>query len=769
MNVLRLVRDPGRRWPPEESVALRVSAAGSVVLGIAACNAVGELAGWFALGAALLVVVGSVVSHRRRARPIPYLKAALGVSMLVAFSWFLLTVSNYASARDLASVEGPLAVLFAIMQAAHSFDMPSRRDLGFAIAGSATLVAVAATQAVDLSFGIVVVAWAACSVAGMTAAWSSMAGGARVRPGGVAAAVLSTVVIGVALVALLPAPRPTSASTNPFAVALGSASPATEPSHLVRPGSGFGSTHAVASPAGPTGVGGFLGFAGPLDTALRASLGNEVVLRVRADRPTFWLAETFDSWTGRSWTSARPARSGAGPGSPTGGSGRLWDSVPGGPPFLVAPDDLAQGSAYGGTADGRAAQSTGTVGTADYQTFYLTAGSSDLVLHAEYAATLWVPTPRVSVAPDGTIRSATVLGAGSVYSVLSTVSTPTPAQLEGSNGRSGLTSRTLAADLELPHPYPRVAAIARRVTAGVPTVYGKIEALEHWIGAHTRYTLDIPPLRPGQDTVEEFLFGTRRGYCEQISTALTVMLRTLGIPAREAVGYVPGTYDPVTGLYDEQAKDAHAWVQVWFPSYGWQSFDPTASVPLATPSNGPTLAHELVRVVTVLRRLPVLPTAPIGVGVVAAAGAAWWFRRRPRSWRSAVTRDLERAARLARVADDRSETLAALAARLDAALGRDAVAHPDLRAAVPRRAAAPIAVAAELAAWSGREPDEPVARRYVRDARRIRRAAGRRRLARATGFTRPRGARSPRRSSHPPRAAAGTPSAAADATPRGPR
>ena len=61
------------------------------------------------------------------------------------------------------------------------------------------------------------------------------------------------------------------------------------------------------------------------------------------------------------------------------------------------------------------------------------------------------------------------------------------------------------------------------------------------------------------------------------------MLRSLGIPAREAVGYVPGPYNPITDLYEVQAKDAHAWVQVWFPGYGWQSFDPTAVVPLGQP------------------------------------------------------------------------------------------------------------------------------------------------------------------------------------------
>ena len=114
-----------------------------------------------------------------------------------------------------------------------------------------------------------------------------------------------------------------------------------------------------------------------------------------------------------------------------------------------------------------------------------------------------------------------------------------------------------------------------------------MQSLIGWIGAHTHYSIDIPPLPAGADTVDEFLFGNRVGFCEQISTSLAVMLRSLGIPAREAVGYVPGGYDPITDLYQVHADDAHAWVQVWFPGYGWQSFDPTAVVPPEHPARAP--------------------------------------------------------------------------------------------------------------------------------------------------------------------------------------
>ena len=120
-----------------------------------------------------------------------------------------------------------------------------------------------------------------------------------------------------------------------------------------------------------------------------------------------------------------------------------------------------------------------------------------------------------------------------------------------------------------------------------------MQSLIHWIGAHTRYSENIPPLPPGADTVDEFLFGNRVGFCEQISTSLAVMLRSLGIPAREAVGYVPGSFNPITDLYQVHANDAHAWVQVWFPGYGWQDFDPTAAVPAEPPSPGATALHDV--------------------------------------------------------------------------------------------------------------------------------------------------------------------------------
>ena len=153
-----------------------------------------------------------------------------------------------------------------------------------------------------------------------------------------------------------------------------------------------------------------------------------------------------------------------------------------------------------------------------------------------------------------------------------------------------------------------MAALARQIvtSARATSTYAKVTALEAWMGRNLRYSTDIPPLLADQDAVNEFLFGTRVGYCEQISTALAVMLRTLGVPTREAIGYVPGPFDPLSDLYEIQAKDAHAWVQVWFPGVGWQNFDPTAQVPLAPPDPGAVLLSDIGH------GIAELPWAPIG-------------------------------------------------------------------------------------------------------------------------------------------------------------
>ncbi len=84
------------------------------------------------------------------------------------------------------------------------------------------------------------------------------------------------------------------------------------------------------------------------------------------------------------------------------------------------------------------------------------------------------------------------------------------------------------------------------------------------------------PARDDSFSLATFLIQTRAGFCQQFASAMTVMLRTLGIPARIAVGYTAGVaVDGVDDTYEITTKNSHAWVEVWFPNYGWLSFEPT--------------------------------------------------------------------------------------------------------------------------------------------------------------------------------------------------
>jgi transglutaminase-like putative cysteine protease len=701
-------------------VTLRVACAGAVVAGIAACRAEGELSWSVALVTIALVLAGMGLSYATRRRPLPWIKPILAGAAVVAFVWFFRQLTGQAL-YDVTTVEDPLAVLFVWVQVAHAFDVPARRDLAFSLAGSASLMAVAAAQATDISFGSYVLCWLGFGVVGLLSMWTSASEGGRVRAGGLLATFTAVLVAGTAVLAVVPAPHVAGRIDFPSAAGSGGALPS--------PGSlaGDGRVAQLAKPGSPTGrtrVGGYLGFANRLDTALRGELGNTVVMRVRAERPSYWIGETFDQWDGANWKVTAQASA---PQQLTSGS-----------PFVIPGSAVTAG------------------GQTDLQTFYIVQSSPNLVFHADSAREVWFPAHDLYVSGDDAIVSPIGLGSGAIYTVQSAVSTPSPAQLRTAPGPAADPAGINARYLQLPHPYQRAQRLATSVTARDADTYDKVQALIAWIGAHTRYSTDIPPLAPGQDTVDEFLFGNRTGFCEQISTALAVMLRSIGVPAREAVGYVPGPYDPITDLYDVEARDAHAWVQVWFPGYGWESFDPTAVVPLANPSPGSALAHDAAHA------LARVPWTVVALVLVVAAGVVAMGRRRvrrPRTWAEQAARSIETAGRRAGRPRLGGETLSEYAAALDA------------RAGDPSETWRALAAVVEASAYGGRHPPPEERRRLLSTVRALRSTLPRRPRAApgatagraaAPGAVTPVGAPAPRRSSPPPRAGAGTPSAGGD-------
>lgn len=122
---------------------------------------------------------------------------------------------------------------------------------------------------------------------------------------------------------------------------------------------------------------------------------------------------------------------------------------------------------------------------------------------------------------------------------------------------------------------PRVTALAQELTAGTTTAYAKAKAIESYLRT-IPYNDDIPAPPSNADPIEYFLFELQQGYCDYYATAMAMMLRSVGVPARTASGYAEGIFDEETGKYFVTEQDAHTWVEVFFPEYGWIEFEPTA-------------------------------------------------------------------------------------------------------------------------------------------------------------------------------------------------
>lgn len=138
--------------------------------------------------------------------------------------------------------------------------------------------------------------------------------------------------------------------------------------------------------------------------------------------------------------------------------------------------------------------------------------------------------------------------------------------------------------LQLPPLSARVHRLADSLAAGRPTRLDRARAVERWLRTEFRYTLDLP--RDTEEArLESFLFRRRAGHCEYFSTAMAVLLRAQGIPARNVTGFLGGEWNAFGRYLAVTGNDAHSWVEVWFPGLGWVPFDPT-------PPGGRALATE---------------------------------------------------------------------------------------------------------------------------------------------------------------------------------
>ena len=190
----------------------------------------------------------------------------------------------------------------------------------------------------------------------------------------------------------------------------------------------------------------------------------------------------------------------------------------------------------------------------------------------------------IEIAPDGSVFNAhavqTPLGmqetgntqAIGVYTAEADTRDPEPFVRDSVS--SNYPPRVSSLYLQLPRVDPRVVNLARQITASAGSNYARARALESYLKTHFGYTLELPRVR-APDPLAYFLFERKKGHCEYFASSMAVMLRTLGIPARVVNGFHGGEYNDLTGSWIIREKDAHSWVEAYFPEFGWVSFDPT--------------------------------------------------------------------------------------------------------------------------------------------------------------------------------------------------
>ncbi len=245
-----------------------------------------------------------------------------------------------------------------------------------------------------------------------------------------------------------------------------------------------------------------------------------------------------------------------------------------------------------GRFDGRIWSSSGSYGRADGELptaapVEVATASFDQTFTIQALAAIWLPAayePRALQIKGTEVRyddaSATLIVDNDVptsdsitYSVTSASPRISTADLTGTAAEvpDGIRSEFL----DLPRDFsPRVQTLAADLTAGATTEAAKARMLQDHLRGF-EYSLDVQAGHSG-DVLETFLFETQVGYCEQFAGAFAAMARSIGLPARVAVGFTPGEEDPAqVGLYRVRGEYAHAWPEVFIAGAGWVAFEPT--------------------------------------------------------------------------------------------------------------------------------------------------------------------------------------------------
>lgn len=181
------------------------------------------------------------------------------------------------------------------------------------------------------------------------------------------------------------------------------------------------------------------------------------------------------------------------------------------------------------------------------------------------------------------LRASPPIKSGELYRANALLANPLISQLQ--NAGDNYPNWVKEKYLQLPDDFsPRIRDLALEITASANTPFDKAAAITNYLRREITYAPAISIPTDVTDPLEYFLFDIKQGFCNYYATAQILMLRSIGIPARLAVGYAQGEANIQNSIYIVREKDLHAWPEVYFPTYGWIEFEPTGNqAPLTRP------------------------------------------------------------------------------------------------------------------------------------------------------------------------------------------
>lgn len=561
----------------ENSIWLRVLVQGLVIVGIVATDIAAETQTSF--WAVPLSIVGATWSwYHRRDRNIA-VKFLLAIGMLLAMGVFFGNL--LAQLNDTRLI---LAELLIQLQVLHSFDLPRRKDLGYSMVIGLILLGVAGTLSQTLAFAPLLLVFLALALPVLVLDYQSRLGLVRKPKRQNSSRLTSSssplsvknlslfllVILGLGLAIFALMPRFPGYQLQTFPVS--APSNFTEQNFnennnrgIVNPGYvRQGNQRGGAGEGGQGGTGGagkmdetfYYGFGSQINQNLRGALKPKVVMRVRSQAPGFWRMQAFDRYTGQGWEISRDDKT-------------LKVNRPEWSYRFFLPIPFTAG---------RTEQVI--------QTYTAVSELPNLIPALSYPRELYFPSKEIEVDTEASLRSPSGLTDGLTYTVISEVPYRNRTLLQ--TATNDYPKAIQKYYLGVP---PKIAAKVRQrteqllATSPNPIASSYEKALYLAQALKQRYSIPedpfgLPSLKENEDLVEAFLFKDKGGYPDHFSTTLTIMLRSIGIPARLVTGFDTGQFNPFTGFYIVKNTDAYAMTEVFFPKFGWFTFDPIPGHPL---------------------------------------------------------------------------------------------------------------------------------------------------------------------------------------------